>query len=126
MATNARCKVESFLSKFCQLTSIGIDANVNFSSIHGNAFVNFTAKLGKCVLASTAAPYFSRDDKPSKIRRRRRRRKDARAQDIQSNAQITAGTMCLYIYISGFFLLMNNNKEYFLTKVFLVSSKETL
>ena len=42
-------KIESFMSKFCQLSSFGFNSNINFSSENGIISVKFEAELGDTI-----------------------------------------------------------------------------
>ena len=83
MATSTFCEIQSFLSKFYHLSSLGINANISFGSDKGNVHVNFEADLGS-LLPTMQSLSSKQHQKPSKIRRRRRRSK-ARLHDVQPN-----------------------------------------
>ena len=78
MATTTYCEIEAFLWKYCQLTSFGVNTNINFSSVNGNVFVSFAAELGS-IISPTSTPRSSPNSskrshqKPSRIKRRRQR-----------------------------------------------------
>ena len=74
MASGTFREVESFISKFCQLSSYGYKANVNFSSENGKVCVNFMAELGDALPTQPYTVNRPRQEKPSRIKRRQRRK----------------------------------------------------
>ena len=79
MAWSTFSEIQSFVSKFSQLSSLGLDVDVKFSSSNKKVSVNFTAELGNMIPLPQYAPYTASykqnyTEKPSKTRRRNRRK----------------------------------------------------
>ena len=84
----AMFEVQSFLWKFQQLSSIGINANLNLNSSNGHVFVNFAAELGQGYFDTQNLPSLFANNlettppvhqhrkacKPSQLKRRKRRK----------------------------------------------------
>ena len=70
MAASTYLEIESFVSKFNFLTSLGYSADLRFTNLHGTINVEFKASLGCLNLNQEAFQHM----KPSRIRRRLRRK----------------------------------------------------
>ena len=79
MAVETFSEIQSFVSKFCHLTSIGYDADIKFSSVNGKIQVNLAAELGTL----PCPPSSNKSEKPSRTKRRRRRYQ-ARLHNVQN------------------------------------------
>ena len=69
MCTSSLDELLSFISKFVHMTSLGINANLNVNSFHGNLSLTFKVDLGSVLQKFTS----NAASKTSKLRRRRRR-----------------------------------------------------
>ena len=81
-------EIHSFISKFMQLTSLGLNGNVNFSSNGGRLFVNLNVDLGNHLTPPSHSFTSSPKVKPSRVRRRKRR-ENARVNSCGKSAEVS-------------------------------------
>ena len=80
-AVSVFAEVQSFVTKFMQLTSLGLHGSLNLSNNDGRMLVNFSMDLGSLLSPSSENFAFAHRIKPSRVRRRKRR-ENARASTI--------------------------------------------
>ena len=66
-------ELNSFIWKFNQLLSCGLDAHLNLDNHAGSAWISLSVNLGKPTLAPTTSNLSKRRVSPSRIRRLERR-----------------------------------------------------
>ena len=83
-AVSVFAEVQSFVTKFMQLTSLGLHGSLNLSNNDGRMLVNFSMDLGSLLSPSSENFASSHRVKPSRVRRRKRR-ENARASKISNS-----------------------------------------
>ena len=99
--TSTYFELQSFLWKFAQLSSFGLDAKINFNSCKGSIQVNLSADIGSMLQPPLLTPpecgNFNFRGKPSRVRRRTRQKETREAGNV--------------IYQSEEVLVNDNNNE---------------